>query len=432
VLLDDVLAALVRLASSKGCLSADGHLKDVHTARWIVEKCLRGDLLRGRTVLLVVRAPVSPFLLWVAHEEAQTHNVALASPVAQYVVCMDGGRVKSHGSLSDTLAADAELMHAVEAEEEAREQEKNELQAEKPVLPAAEPVPAPAATSGKLVAKEEMGIGHIGFDACKCISLSRPPRITHDFCAVKLFLFNVGGGMPVLWWVGFLATVIITKVMSTWDDWYLGMWLHVYTIVLFVLTISSFRILGTTVPDAPRLRGFRNLVSVQDGAGDGLIRFMADHPCSYLGTWAALVVGHYTLQMLYSVYYTVGSLRASRVIHQQLIGSIMRSTFRWLGKIRQSFTAAPAHVRADVTPTSRLLARATQDIQAGMSAPILLLWPLMTHILESGWRRCGNRSPLLRHDAQPRHQADLYHRLHAYLPRPVRSFQTVKTSHSIS
>ena len=27
---------------------------DVHTARWIVEKCLKGDLIRGRTVLLVV------------------------------------------------------------------------------------------------------------------------------------------------------------------------------------------------------------------------------------------------------------------------------------------------------------------------------------------------------------------------------------------
>jgi len=39
LILDDVLAAL-----------------DVHTAKWIVEKCLQGDLVRGRTVLLVVGA----------------------------------------------------------------------------------------------------------------------------------------------------------------------------------------------------------------------------------------------------------------------------------------------------------------------------------------------------------------------------------------
>ena len=37
LILDDILAAL-----------------DVHTAKWIVQKCLQGDLVRGRTVLLVV------------------------------------------------------------------------------------------------------------------------------------------------------------------------------------------------------------------------------------------------------------------------------------------------------------------------------------------------------------------------------------------
>lgn len=37
ILLDDVLAAL-----------------DVHTARWVVENCFKGDLVKGRTILLVV------------------------------------------------------------------------------------------------------------------------------------------------------------------------------------------------------------------------------------------------------------------------------------------------------------------------------------------------------------------------------------------
>ena len=43
LILDDILAAL-----------------DVHTAKWIVEKCLRGDLVHGRTVLLVVGACITP------------------------------------------------------------------------------------------------------------------------------------------------------------------------------------------------------------------------------------------------------------------------------------------------------------------------------------------------------------------------------------
>ena len=37
LLLDDILAAL-----------------DVHTSKWIVDKCLKGDLVQGRTVILVV------------------------------------------------------------------------------------------------------------------------------------------------------------------------------------------------------------------------------------------------------------------------------------------------------------------------------------------------------------------------------------------
>ena len=43
LILDDILAAL-----------------DVHTAKWIIDKCLQGDLVRGRTVLLVVSACNSP------------------------------------------------------------------------------------------------------------------------------------------------------------------------------------------------------------------------------------------------------------------------------------------------------------------------------------------------------------------------------------
>lgn len=37
ILLDDVLSAL-----------------DVHTSAWIVDKCFRGDLIKDRTILLVV------------------------------------------------------------------------------------------------------------------------------------------------------------------------------------------------------------------------------------------------------------------------------------------------------------------------------------------------------------------------------------------
>jgi len=35
----------------------------VHTAKWIVDKCFSGDLIHGRTVVLVVRTALTDALL---------------------------------------------------------------------------------------------------------------------------------------------------------------------------------------------------------------------------------------------------------------------------------------------------------------------------------------------------------------------------------
>ncbi|KAF8583290.1 P-loop containing nucleoside triphosphate hydrolase protein [Ramaria rubella] len=62
LLLDDVLSAV-----------------DAHTAHHLYENCLQGELLRGRTVVLV------------------SHHVQLCSPGASYVVALDNGRVTFAG-----------------------------------------------------------------------------------------------------------------------------------------------------------------------------------------------------------------------------------------------------------------------------------------------------------------------------------------------
>ena len=62
LLLDDVLSAV-----------------DAHTAHHLYEKCLQGELLRGRTVILV------------------SHHVQLCAPGASYVVALDNGSVAFAG-----------------------------------------------------------------------------------------------------------------------------------------------------------------------------------------------------------------------------------------------------------------------------------------------------------------------------------------------
>jgi ABC-type multidrug transport system fused ATPase/permease subunit len=69
ILLDDPLAAV-----------------DMHTARHLVEKCLIGELMQGRTVILV------------------THHVSLCLPVANYLVEISGGKITKQGSVAELMA----------------------------------------------------------------------------------------------------------------------------------------------------------------------------------------------------------------------------------------------------------------------------------------------------------------------------------------
>lgn len=65
------------------CLSA----VDSHTGKWIFENCIRGPLMRGRTCILV------------------THNVSLCVPRAEFVVCLDNGKVDVKGSAEEVIAS---------------------------------------------------------------------------------------------------------------------------------------------------------------------------------------------------------------------------------------------------------------------------------------------------------------------------------------
>ncbi|KAI0717016.1 multidrug resistance-associated ABC transporter [Earliella scabrosa] len=69
--LDDVLSAV-----------------DAHTAHHLYNQCLKGDLMRGRTIVLV------------------SHHVQLCAPGAQYIVALDNGRVQYRGGYDDFQNSD--------------------------------------------------------------------------------------------------------------------------------------------------------------------------------------------------------------------------------------------------------------------------------------------------------------------------------------
>ncbi|KAJ7456632.1 hypothetical protein FB451DRAFT_1048362 [Mycena latifolia] len=168
ILLDDILAAL-----------------DVHTAKWIVDKCLRGDLIKGRTVILV------------------THNVAMAKPIAQYVVSMGlDGHVHSHGSISEALATDEVLAEELDKDQEVLDKKVEEVDA----LPATE-----SKADGKLIVAEEVEEGHVSWDA------------------LKLYFRGMGGNNhTVSFFAIFLIGLGLTELCQAIQTWFLGYWAGQY------------------------------------------------------------------------------------------------------------------------------------------------------------------------------------------------------------
>ncbi|KAH9028057.1 hypothetical protein EDB83DRAFT_2543807 [Lactarius deliciosus] len=231
LILDDVLAAL-----------------DVHTSRWIVEKCFEGDLIRGRTILLV------------------THNIAMAAPLADYVVLLGkDGLIASHGSVSDALKKDKTLAKEFAEGTRAIKDDEKKFDSEKP-----DETARPA--DGKLILAEEISEGNVSWDA------------------VKLFINGLGRGHPVLFWITYAGGMLLFSTLITVQTWFMGYWAEQYDICQSEQVNITFYI---TVY--------------------GLILLMA--------------MASYTLG--FGVY-MFGALGASRTIHRTLMESVLGTTMRWL------------------------------------------------------------------------------------------------------
>ncbi|KAF8885695.1 multidrug resistance-associated ABC transporter [Gymnopilus junonius] len=164
ILLDDVLAAL-----------------DVHTSKWIVENCFKGDLISGRTVLLV------------------THNVALTSPVADNIISVGiDGHVHEVGTDISVVLEDPLLAQQVELEvdeakvgEEVVDTVKKEDTAKK---------------DGRLILAEEIVEG----------------RVT--WRSMMLFLRGLGGGHPWFFLFAWMLGMTLMYAGEMLAIWFLGYW----------------------------------------------------------------------------------------------------------------------------------------------------------------------------------------------------------------
>ncbi|KAI5122642.1 hypothetical protein M0805_008726 [Coniferiporia weirii] len=175
LLLDDVLAAL-----------------DVHTAKWIVDKAFTGDLVQGRTVLLV------------------THNIALTAPISSHVISLGvNGTVSAQGTVSDVLKKDSRLRaQAEKGHEDVNKNVEDKLdESGKPEDKDDADPDAAKKDAGKLVVAEEKAMGRI------------------EMAAIMLYVRGVGGPLTwaLIWGIRLLALLAIIS-----QTWFMGYWSNQY------------------------------------------------------------------------------------------------------------------------------------------------------------------------------------------------------------
>ncbi|KAG6830506.1 hypothetical protein H0H92_000347 [Tricholoma furcatifolium] len=314
VLLDDPLSAV-----------------DSGTAGWIVEKLLRGELLKGRTVVLV------------------THHVELVVPAAGYLIRMLDGRIDTQGSVQDLRARG--ILEELEKDEavavkmqEVKEQEAvggspdqddgdsaGENDDRKPKDKTKKP--------RKLVKDEHREVGGVKW------------AIYQSY--LKASSYSI--------WVFLALLVLFAQIMGVSEKVWIMIWGEAYkddeTSALY-----SFTSFASADPEHGlhidgyhashrQASGLPSLASIFTTTESG--RFGIDwpraiqHPMFYVGVYACIGLANVLTGVASNVAQYTGALRASRVLFRRLLETVVRATFRF----------------HDTTPQGRMLNRFGKDIE---------------------------------------------------------------------
>ncbi|KIJ55945.1 hypothetical protein M422DRAFT_239116 [Sphaerobolus stellatus SS14] len=142
---------------------------DLHTSKRILEKCFLGDLVKGRTLIMVTSwyrwDKTNVFLLRV-HFLKSSHNDKLRRAVSD---------------------------NQKEVEKADQEVDSND------------PDEVKGASDGKLIIEEETGVGHLSWASMK-----------------------VGGRWPTLFWIAFWSATFFESTVEFFQPWFLGQWATQY------------------------------------------------------------------------------------------------------------------------------------------------------------------------------------------------------------
>ncbi|KAG2220577.1 hypothetical protein INT45_008758 [Circinella minor] len=299
------------------CLSA----VDAHTARHIYENCLIGELMRGRTIILV------------------THHVGLCLKGASYIVALKEGKVAGAGDpqtmvKSGVLGEELSRTHGEnsDAEEEAavegpiptvpqKQQSKNSTQAN---------------GAGKLVQEEVRAEGGVKW-------------------SVYDTYISASGGYP--YWILLLILFAAAQAGVLIQDYWIKVWASAYPTDDAYhdvnMTMSTTRDMVSTGIFSMNGGGFSSSSSSELGTFN--IQYINPYFLKeanvdvkyYLGVYFLLGIIALIAQSLRSLIMFIGSIRASQRLHQKLLDRILHAKVRFF----------------DTTPIGRIVNRFSSDLQ---------------------------------------------------------------------
>ena len=300
------------------CLSA----VDAHTSKHIYQKCFMGELLSGRTVILV------------------THQVRLCLPGAKYFIKIEDGQALGCDTV-ENLRNNGELQKLVGPELQAEKEEEEEIEeiidAEENENETAEIDLDNKDEAAKLVKEETSEKGQVKF---------------------KVYLTYLAACGHGFYWVMLLGTYVVVRLLTFAENWWIRIWAAAYdqSAPIANATLTSF-----VAEQSPQYLIMNNKVPIIQGVFDTLGAavqkqnvfkswvFEEKAPINvdyYVGIYAAICFACIFFDAFRNFVVYWGSIRGARTLFDSLLDRIIHAPMRFF----------------DTTPVGRILNRFGKDV----------------------------------------------------------------------
>ncbi|KAI1391546.1 P-loop containing nucleoside triphosphate hydrolase protein [Hypoxylon trugodes] len=308
------------------CLSA----VDSHTAKWIFSKCIKGELMKNRTCILI------------------THNTTLCAPLSEYVVLLDNGKVDTQGTAEEVIASG-------KLGEEIRNKSR-------PGSSDASRVPSRVPSSVGDESDQTL-IDHNTNGNTKTVngqekSQRNTPQETKATGAVKWSVISLYLRAMGTWWFWLVAVLVFgsQQFSGVASNLWIKEWANQYTSSPESISISNIQssVYSRVAPSSWTTPAFftsaKSFISTSFAtpAEYSTVDVPEVNVDYYLLVLALIGIVGAFLALTRDIWLFFGSLTASWKLHNKLMSSVSRAKFKFF----------------DVTPLGQLMNRFSKDLEA--------------------------------------------------------------------